>query len=244
MVNNSGAIHLMQKEGVFAKYISPAAKNFPKEVVDNELGPVYRHTPIGIIYNKSMIKPADAPKTLEELLNAKFRGKVVMPDPTQHTTTLQWVASLYKIMGKEKSEKFIRDLGAAKPFLVESFAPAAERVMSGETPIAISLVRYVATGAEKGAPVDYVRLGKFLSTGQYLGLSNKAPHPNGGKALIDFFLGEESMKILATSGEFVTRKGIPHPVPDAGKIQAVEMDDFEASEFREKSHEFQKIFLK
>jgi len=244
MVNNSGATHVMHKEGAFAKYISPAARNFPKEVVDAELGPSYRHAPIGIFYNKSMIKPADAPKSLEDLLNAKYRGKLVMPDPTQHTTTLQWVASLYKIMGKEKSEKFIRDLGASKPILVESFAPAAERVMSGETPIAISLVRYVATGAEKGAPVDYVRLGKFLSTGQYLGLSNKAPHPNGGKALIDFFLGEESMKILAKAGEFVTRKGIPHPVPDAAKIQAVEMDDFEANEFKEKSQEFQKIFLK
>jgi hypothetical protein len=33
-------------------------------------------------------------------------------------------------------------------------------------------------------------------------------------------------------------------VPDAGKIQAVEMDDFEANEFKEKSQEFQKIFLK
>ena len=244
MVNNSGAIRLMQKEGVFVKYISSAARNFPQEVVDAELGPKYRHAPVGIVYNKSMVKPADAPKTLEELLNPKYRGKVVMRDPTQHTTTLQWVASLYKIIGKEKADRFIRDLGATKPFLVESFAPAAERVMSGETPIAISLVRYVATGAEKGAPLDYVRLGKFLSIGQYLGLSKKAPHPNGGKALIDFFLGEESMKILATSGEFVTRKGIPHPVPDAGKIQAVEMDDFEANEFKEKSQEFQKIFLK
>jgi len=244
MVNNSGAIRLMQKDGVFVKYISPAARNFPREVVDAELGPKYRHAPVGIVYNKSMVKPADAPKSLEELLNPKYRGKVVMPDPTQHTTTLQWVASLYKIMGKEKADRFIHDLGATGPFLVESFAPAAERVMSGETPIAISLVRYVATGAEKGAPVDYVRLGKFLSIGQYLGLSNKAPHPNGGKALIDFFLGEESMKILAASGEFVTRKGIPHPVPDAGKIQAVEMDDFEANEFKEKSQEFQKIFLK
>src|SRR5512139_186577 len=64
MVNNSGAVHLMQKDGVFTKYISPAARNFPKEVVDAELGPMYRHAPVGIIYNKSMVKPADAPKTL------------------------------------------------------------------------------------------------------------------------------------------------------------------------------------
>ena len=96
---------------------------------------------------------------------------------------------------------------------MESFAPSAERVATGETPIALSLIRYVVTYGEKGAPVDYVRLGKFLSTGQYLNLSHKAPHPNGGKALIDFFLGEESARILAKAGEFVTRKGIHPPVP-------------------------------
>ena len=244
MVNNSGATTVLHKESIFAKYNSPATASFPKDTIDPDLGVSYRHTPIGIFYNKGMIKPIDAPKSLEDLLNPKYRGKFVMPDPTQHTTTLQWVASLYKIMSKEKAEKFIRDLGATKPLLVESFAPSAERVATGETPIALSLIRYVVTYGEKGAPVDYVRLGKFLSTGQYLSLNHKAPHPNGGKALIDFFLGEESARILAKAGEFVTRKGIHPPVADADKIQAVEMDDFEAKEFKEKSQEFQKIFLK
>jgi iron(III) transport system substrate-binding protein len=244
MVNNSGAVQVMKKEGLFAKYISPAAKAFPKEVIDPDLGPVYRNTPIGIVYNKGSISSAETPRSLEDLPNPKYRGKFVMPDPTQHTTTLQWLASLYKIMGKEKSDKYIRDLGAAKPLMVESFAPSAERVSTGETPIAISLIRYTVTYSEKGAPVDYVRLGKMLSTGQYLALSNKATRPNGGKAFIDFFLGDESMRILAKMGEFVNRKGIYPPLPGADKIQAVEMDDFDANEFKEKTQEFQKIFLK
>jgi iron(III) transport system substrate-binding protein len=244
MVNNSGAIHVMKKDGLFAKYLSPAAKAFPKEVVDSEVGPVYRNTPVGIVYNRGSVSAADAPKSLEELLNPKYKGKLVMPDPTQHTTTLQWLASLYKIMGKEKADRFIQDLGASKPFMVESFAPAAERVSTGETPIAISLIRYTVTYADKGAPVDYVRLGKMLSTGQYLALSKKPNHPNGAKAFIDFFLGDESMRILAKMGEFVNRKGIYPPLPGADKIQAVEMDDFDAKEFKEKTQEFQKIFLK
>jgi iron(III) transport system substrate-binding protein len=244
MVNNSGAIHVMKKEGLFAKYISPAAKAFPKEVIDADLGPVYRSTPIGIVYHKGLISTPDAPRSLEDLLLPKYRGKLVMPDPTQHTTTLQWLGSLYKIMGKEKADKYIRDLGATKPLMVESFAPSAERVSTGETPIAISLIRYTVTYSEKGAPVDYVRLGKMLSTGQYLTLSNKANRPNGGKAFIDFFLGDESMRILAKMGEFVNRKGIHPPLPGADKIQAVEMDDFDASEFKGKTQEFQKLFLR
>ena len=121
MVNNSGAIYVMKKEGVFAKYVSPAASAFPKDVIDPDLGPVYRNTPIGIVYNKGEIKPGDAPKSLEDLLNPKYKGKLVMPDPTQHTTTMQWLGSLYKIMGKEKADKFIRDLGRNETLLVESF---------------------------------------------------------------------------------------------------------------------------
>ena len=108
--------------------------------------------------------------------------------------------------------------------MVESFAPSAERVSTGETPIAISLIRYTVTFAEKGAPVDYVRLGKMLSTGQYLALSNKASRPSGGKAFIDFFLGDESMRILAKMGEFVNRKGIYPPLPGADKIQGARLE--------------------
>jgi iron(III) transport system substrate-binding protein len=244
MVNNSGAIEIMRKENIFAKYISPSAANFPKSEIDPQLGPAYRHTPIGIIYNKSAISTADAPKSLEDLLNPKYRGKVVMPDPTQHTTTMQWLASLYKIMGKEKADNFIRDLGATKPILAESFAPSAERVSTGETPIAISLVRYVVTFTQTGAPVDYVRLGKMLSTGQYLALSNKAPRPSAGKAFIDFFLSAEGMKLLAKSGEFVTMKGIPQLLPGADKIQPVEMDDLDSKGYADKREEFRKAFFR
>lgn len=244
MVNNSGAITVMRKENIFATYISPSASRFPKDEIDPQLGPAYRHTPIGIIYNKSVIKADDAPKSLEDLLNPKFRGKVVMPDPTQHTTTMQWLASLYKIMGKEKAAKFIRDLGATKPILAESFAPSAERVATGETPIAISLVRYVVTFGEKSAPVDYVRMSKMLSTGQYLALSQKAPRPSAGKAFIDFFLTQDSMKLLAKAGEFVTMKGIPQMLPDAENIQPVEMDDLDKKGYAEKREEFRKAFFK
>ena len=59
----------------------------------------------------------------------------------------------------------------------------------------------------------------MLSLGQYIALSSKASRPNSGKAFIDFFLGDESMRILAKQGEFVNRKGIYPSLPDANKIQ-------------------------
>ena len=237
------AMEIVLKEGIFAKYESPSAKGFQKEAIHTQLGPRYRDVIIGILYNTSMIKGADAPKSLEDLVSPKYRGKLIMPDPTQHTTTTQWLASLYKIIGKEKAEKFIRDLAAMRPVLVESLLPAAERVTSGETPIAITFVKYAYIFGKKGAPLDYVRLGKFLGDGSYVALSSKARHPNAGKAFIDYFLEDESMNIMAKLGEFVNRKGIYPPLPDADKIQFVEMDHFDKKGFAEKREEYKKIFL-
>lgn len=243
ILTNDNPMQIMFKQGIFAKYDSPTAKDFPKDAIDPNLGPRYRNVIIGVVYNKNMIKPADAPKSLEDLVKPQYKGKLVMPDPTQHTTTTQWVASLWKLMGKEKADKYIRDLAAMKPVLVESLLPAAERVSTGETPIAITYVKYVYIFGKKGAPLDYARLGKMMGDGHYLALDSKAPHPNAGKALIDYFLDDESMNLMAKLGEFVNRKGIYPPLPDADKIQFVEMVDLTTKEFAEKKKEYQKIFL-
>ncbi|HEY1270210.1 MAG TPA: extracellular solute-binding protein [Candidatus Binatia bacterium] len=244
IATNDNPLQIMQKEGIFAKYDSPSAKAFPKDAIDPNLGPRYRNVIIGIVYNKGSMKAADAPKSLEDLVKPQYRGKIVMPDPTQHTTTTQWVASLDKVLGgKEKADKYIRDLAAQKPILVESLLPAAERVSTGETPIAITYVKYAFIFGQKGAPLDYVRLGKMMGDGHYLPLSAKAPHPNAGKAFIDFFLGEEGMTIMAKMGEFVNRKGVLPPLPDADKIQFVEMVDLDTKGFAEKKKEYTKIFL-
>lgn len=243
ILTNDNPMQIMFKEGLFAKYDSPSAKDFPQDAIDPNLGPRYRNVVIGVVYNKDIVKSADAPKSLEDLVKPQYRGKLVMPDPTQHTTTTQWVASLDKLMGKEKADKFIRDLAAQKPILVESLLPAAERVATGETPIAITYVKYVYIYGQRGAPLDYVRLGKFMGDGHYLALNSKAPHANAGKAFIDYFLGADNMAALAKLGEFVNRKGIRPPLPDADKIQFVEMYDLDSKKFAEKKKEYQQIFL-
>jgi len=244
ILTNDNPMQIMHKQGIFAKYDSPTARDFPKEAIDPNLGPRYRNVVIGVVYNTSQVKAADAPKSLEDLVKPQYRGKLVMPDPTQHTTTTQWVASLWKVLGKEKADKFIRDLAAMKPIFVESLLPSAERVASGETPIAITYVKYAYMYGKKGVPLDYTRLGKFMGDGHYLGLNSKAPHMNAGKAFIDYFLGDESMKLMAQLGEFVNRKGVYPPLPDADKIQFVEMVDLSTKEFAEKKKEYQQIFLK
>ena len=243
-LTNTPPMEFMQKAGALTRYDSPSARAFPKEVIKPDLGPEYRMSIIGIVYHAGIIKPADAPKSLEDLLKPQYRGKVVMPDASQHTTTAQWLASLYRVMGsREKADKFIRDLAATKPLLVESLTPAGERITTGETPIGIAFLKNVVFYGKKGIPLDYVRLGKFMGDGQAIALGTKAPHVNAGKAFMDFFLSDEGLKIMADIGEFVTRKGIYPPLPDADKIQLVPMVDMDQKAYAEKMAEYKKIFL-
>jgi len=231
------------KEKIVARYDSPMFKDFTKESVDPQLGPRYRDTIIGILYNKSAVKPEEAPKSLEDIVKPQFRGKVVMPDPTQHITTTNWVGSLGMVLGKEKVDKFTRELAAMKPLFVEGLLPAAERVSTGEAAVGISYIKFSYLFGVKGAPLEYVRSDRMLGEGSYVMLATKPVSSNAGKAFIDFFLGDESMKIMAKQGEFVTRKGIHPPIPGAEKIKFIEMTHFDETGLAEKKKEYQKMFM-
>jgi iron(III) transport system substrate-binding protein len=244
VLTNTNPMRIMQQDGIFARYQSPMEKDYPSDIIDPTLGPMYRHTVVGIIYNTSLIKPADAPKSLEDLLKPQYHGKLVMSDPSTHTTTTQWIESLYKVMGKEKAEKFVRDLAATKPILVASFLPAARQVSTGQTPIGITYVKYVYIYGKEGAPLDYVRLPEMLGDGEYIDLSNKAPHPDAGKAFMDFFLSNESQKIMAQQGEFVTEKDLYPPLPGADKIHFVQLDELSTKQYASLKQEYEKLFVR
>jgi len=236
-------MRLMANEGAIGKYQSPSLKAFAKDAIDPVLGARYRNIMYGVIYNKAMLKPGEYPKTLEDIVKPEYRGKLVMPHPTGHTLTTQWLASLDKIMAKPRAEKFIYDLAAAKPIFVESIVPAADRVGTGETPVGITFARFVLTYNKQGANLDYIRDYNMLGDGQYINIGAKAPRPSTAKAFIDFFLDEESMKIQADTGEFVNRKGVYPPLADADKIKFVQMYSFGKEDFEAKKKEYQKIFL-
>ena len=84
----------------------------------------------------------------------------------------------------------------------------------------------------------------MLGSSHYVVLSKRAPHANAGKVFIDFFLGDESMKIMAKNGESVNRKGVYPPIPEIEKVKVIEMEDFDTNGFAEKRKEYQKIFAR
>ena len=243
VLNNSDPLYIMHTEGMLASYDSPTAKKYSKDQIDPRLGPVSRLGIVGVVYNKTAVRADKAPpRSLEDVVDPKYRGMLVMADPTLHVTTIQWLNSLPKVMGKEKAEKFIADLAAMKPVLVESMLPVGERITTGEFPIGITFVKYVYTYGKQGVPLDYVRLERMLGDTHFAVLSNKAPHPNAAKAFIDYYLDDESMKILAQSGEFANRKGIYPPIDGVDRIQYIQMDHLDAKAFEEKKKQYAKIF--
>ncbi|MBI4524991.1 MAG: extracellular solute-binding protein [Deltaproteobacteria bacterium] len=242
-LNHRPLLKIMKKEGIIGNYESPALKFFPPEVIDKEVGPAYRNVIIGIIYNEAYIKPDQAPKSYDDLLDSKWKGKFVMADPSRHTTTTQWLASLHKIMGKEKAPKYIRGLAAQRPVLAESITPASQKILTGEVPIGFAFTKYVVIYGKEGAKLDYVKVDKMLGDGQYFGISSKPPHPNAARLFIDYFLSEEGMRILADVGETVTRKGIYPALKDAEKIKFLEVDELDKKGFAEKTQEYRKIFF-
>jgi iron(III) transport system substrate-binding protein len=225
VLNNAGPMEILLTEGALAKYDSPLARNFPAEFQHPQLGPSYRMGIVGIVYNKSILSPDKAPKSLEDLLKPEFKGKLAYPDPQRGAVAIMWPMSLYKLMGKEGADKYLRDLAATKPVIVEGVLPAAERVTTGETPVAITYLKYVIGFGKKGAPLDYVRQDKMLGHGHAIAMSNRAAHPNAAKAFLDYFYSDESLKVMAKFGVFVTRKGINPPLADADKIQVVELHE-------------------
>ena len=244
VLTNRGPMLLLKKENIFARYVSPESENFPAELRDPDgmLSPVYRQVIVGILYNTQLVKPEEAPKSLDELLEPKWRGKWVMPDPSRHFTTTVWLRNLEELYGKDWMG-FVKRMAEARPILVESFIPSAQKVMSGEALAGITYVKYVHIFGKDGAPLDYVRLPKMLADGHHVGIQASAPHPNAARLFQDFFISREGMEIMAKEGEFVTAKGVYPPIKDADKIKAVSMDELDQNEYRKWAAEFRKLFV-
>ena len=244
VLTNRGPMQLLKKHGVFARYLSPQNANFPPGVKDpdNVLSPVYRLALIGILYNTRLVRTDAAPKALEDFLDPRWQGKWVIPDPTQHFTTGQWLRNLEKLYGAGWLP-LVRKLAATRPILVESFIPSAQKIISGEALAGITYVKYVALYGKDGAPLDYVRLPKMLAEGHVAAISVRAPHPNAAKLFENFLISREGMEILAGQGEFVTAKGIYPPIKDAEKIAPVMIDELSSEEFTHWAAEFRPLFV-
>jgi iron(III) transport system substrate-binding protein len=228
---NRGVQLIMRDEGLFQKFIPPSSEKFPAQFreKDGMITP-WRVLPISILYNTDMVKSGDLPKTFDDLLSAKWTGKITMPDPTRHTTTAQFLWNLSKFKG-DKWLDFVRAFAKQKPLLVESLATVPNTIIKGEAPVGIAYIKYVK---QYKGPFSYVDMDKYLTDPNYMSLGAKASHPNAAKLYLEYICSPEGQKLVAEEGEFVMFPGIFPPIRDAEKVapRMIFMDNPSGEEFK------------
>ena len=244
VLTNRSPMMILKTQGVFGRYVSPSYGSYPSATRDPDdvLSPSYRQVVVSILYNTRLVKPEDAPKSLADLLDPKWKGKIVMPDPNVHTTTAVWLANLEPVMGAQY-RPFVERL-AGQVTLVESFLPVVQKVIVGEFPLGITYVKYVYIFGSEGAPLDYVRLSPLLAEAHHVALSAKAPHPNAARLFVDVFTSRLGLLALAKAGEFVLVPGVYPPIKDAEKLRIVLMDDLSEQELKQFRDQIGTLFLK
>jgi iron(III) transport system substrate-binding protein len=233
---------LMKNEGIFGRYIPPSSEGFPEQFKEKDarITP-WRILPISILYNTDLVKSGNAPKTLDDLLNPKWKGKISIPDPSRHTTTAKFLWNLQKLMGG-KWRDYVKALAAQQPLIVESLAPVTPAIIKGEAHVGIAYIKFVQ---QYKGPVSYVALEKYLSDPNHLALGAKAIRSSAGRLYIEYAVSAEGQQIIAQDGEFVLFPGVYPPIQGADKVtpNMVPMDNPTAEEAKNLSSEFRQIFF-
>ena len=238
-------LEMLKAKGVLAPYKSPAAAGYPEWASKDDTIVQFGIEYVAPIYNKELLKPADAPKRYEDLADPKWKDKIVMPDPSSHATTICWLVGLKenKIFGSDEAwMSFIKGLAANKPMFVKSFGPTPAPVESGEKLLAISMPKYIITKAP--APLDWVRVDTLLGTPRAMAIAAKAPHPEAAKVFLDYWLSKDAMKLLADKvGEYVLAPGVFPPIDGISKAKVLPIRELSDEEIRKWGDEFKKIFF-
>ena len=242
VIGARGAIALGKRENVYAKFSPASAAKFPSKYKDPD-GQLtaWRVTPVGVLYNTDMVKPADAPKTLDDLLDSRWLGKISMPDPSVHASTAQYLWNLEQVK-KEKWMDFVRALAKQKPLLQESYSTVPNAIVRGESALGITYIQYAV---QTKGPINFAPIDKVFADPSDAALGAKAINPNAAKVFIDYLCSADGQKKIAETGEFVLAPGIFPAIKGADKVVSsmLVMKDVGAEQLAKLQSDFRPLFL-
>jgi iron(III) transport system substrate-binding protein len=243
VIGARGPLSLAKTDGVYAKFTPASAASFPAKFKDKD-GQLsaWRVTPVGILYNTESVKGADVPKSLDDLIDSKWQGKISMPDPSRHASTATYLWNLQQIKG-DKWLDFVRALAKQKPLLVESYSSVPNAIVRGEAALGITYIQYA--GQTKG-PIGFAPISQVFADPSDAALSAKAANPNAAKVLIEYLCSPEGQKKITEFNEFVLSPGILPPVKGAEKIMADIrlLEDPSAEQLQKLQSDFRQLFLR
>jgi iron(III) transport system substrate-binding protein len=186
----------LKEAGVLQAYRSPELAQFTKTGLEpSGYWAVDYESYVSLGYNTTLVSDAEAPKTYDDLLDPKWRGRMAVPG----TSTL---ANFIGAIVTDRGEAFARRLSEQKIRVYEvSGRAVANLVVSGEVPLSPALFNsHIANSRDQGAPVAWRALGGVYSTTGAMALAAQAPHPHAAMLFIDFMLSREGQEVYRTLG--------------------------------------------
>jgi iron(III) transport system substrate-binding protein len=229
----------LSRASIFQPYDSPERRFFPPEFKDKDgLWTSGYHNAAVIAFNTSRVKTEDLPKTYDDLLHPKWKGKMILD-----INGPEWYAGMLQVLGQEKGLSLMRSLAKQNLHFSNGKVLANQILISGEYHLLVNDYEHLVQSAKKrGAPIDSIAAYPVLSRVSTIALARYAPHPNVGRLYIDFVLSEDGQKILRSFGRGSSRKGIePDELQKKGvKLSVTEMSL--AKDFARYAKEFRDIF--
>ena len=188
---------------VLASYKSPSAEGIPAALVDpNGYWTGFSARMRVIAYNTKLVKPEDAPRSVFDLADPKWRGQVAIADPRFGSTSFH-VAALYAIAGDQKMDDFFRRLKENGVRIVDGNSVVRDLVARGDVKVGVTDTDDVNVALEDGQPIamvlpDKEGLGVPVMPNM-VSLIAAAPHPDEGRRLIDYLLSADVERQLAQS---------------------------------------------
>lgn len=145
-------------------------------------------------YNTKSVSKESLPKTYQELLDPKWKGKLGI-----EATDGDWFSGVIGNLGEAAGLKLFRDIVATNGLSVRSgHTLLTNLVVSGEVPLALTVYNYKAEQLKnKGAPIDwFVIAPAAIARANGIGVARRAPHPHAAVLFYDFMLSEAQDLLL------------------------------------------------
>ncbi len=198
VVNTADQAHciIWKRNGWLQPYMpEDVARHFDKRFFDPEGHSITTRiliSPFG--YNTDLVKKEDAPKSFKDLLDPKWKGKMVKAHPAYSGTIMN---STYQVARDLGWDYFVK-LAAQNVMQVQSATDTPKRISLGERAIMVDGAGYlVIRNKEAGQPVDivYPEEGTPIATSPSA-VFKDSPNPNAARLFQNWMHGREAQQIL------------------------------------------------
>jgi iron(III) transport system substrate-binding protein len=162
------------------------------------------------VYNPNRVSEADAPKTWEDLVAPRWKGRTGAWSRAVAYTVLS------SAWGEQKARDYVRKLAAQQPRLYGGTFQVAQAIAAGEVDVGIGSFDATTRVALKGAPVRMFYLDPTPISLLYGCVAKYGKNPNTARLLLTWLASQEG----ALAFEKVTHRG-NHLVPETNSAKVV-----------------------